>query len=106
MFTGGVKFSGRFYSMTFSIPQFDGTVVASSTWTAAQTRDNTADSASGTFTVGDCPTPTPGISTTPNPTSTSVVPSPSLTDTATLTGGLGPTGTITWHLYGPNDASS
>ncbi len=102
LFSGGVKFDGSFYTMTFALPPHDGTVVASSAWTTAQTRDRTADSASGTFTVGDCPPSSPSISTSPSPTTASVG-SASLTDTATLTGGDTPTGTITWRLYGPND---
>ncbi len=100
-FSGQVNFPGSFYSMTFAIPPFDGTVAASSQWTTAQTRDRTADSASGVFTVGDCPKSSPAISTTATPASATV--NSPLTDVASLTGGDRPSGTITWRLYGPDD---
>jgi hypothetical protein len=45
----------------------------------------------------------PGIITTTNPSSGTV--SVLLKDTATLSGGISPTGTITFKLYGPNDAT-
>jgi hypothetical protein len=45
----------------------------------------------------------PGISTTPNPTSGSV--GVTLNDSATLSSGFNPTGTITFNLYDPDQAT-
>ena len=44
---------------------------------------------------------TPGLTTNASPASAAV--GSAIKDTATLTGGDNPTGTITWSLYGPND---
>ena len=46
---------------------------------------------------------TPGISTTA--TAGPLPAGSQITDTATVTGGLNPTGTVTFNLYGPNDAT-
>ena len=52
-----------------------------------------------------CPNPMPmGTPLTP-PTSTSA-PAPALTDSATLSGGMNPTGTITFTLYSPNSTTN
>ena len=55
----------------------------------------------GTTIVTVNPT-TPGLSTTASPT---LAAPGNIYDTATLTGGVNPTGTITFKLYGPNDAT-
>ena len=44
----------------------------------------------------------PSIATTPSTTAGMCGTSETLKDTATLSGGDGPTGTITFTLYGPN----
>lgn len=61
----------------------------------------TGDTAPITITVAQ-----PTISTTATPTVT-VTPtsSPAITDTATLSGGISPTGTVTFRAYGPNNAT-
>jgi hypothetical protein len=46
---------------------------------------------------------TPNISTTPNPSSGTV--GVTLNDSATVSGGLNPTGTVTFKLYPPSDAT-
>ena len=56
---------------------------------------------SKTFWV-DCPLAQPTLTTAPNPTSAIV--GATLKDSATLSGGQSPTGTITFTLYNPNDA--
>jgi hypothetical protein len=43
----------------------------------------------------------PRLSTSATPASATI--GASITDVATLSGGLNPTGTISWNLYGPND---
>ena len=50
-----------------------------------------------------CPIPTPTTPPTPTPTST---PLTTLTDSATLSGGYNPTGTITFYLFAPGATSS
>jgi hypothetical protein len=103
VYTGQVLpgFAGGDFSLPpFEIPKENGTVVASSSWTAAQTRDNTAGSVTATFQVTTCPAQ-PAISTVATPASATV--GAQITDVAQLTGGNNPTGTLTWTLYGPND---
>ncbi len=52
----------------------------------------------GTTTPTPTPTPTPTQTPTPTPT---VTPGQTLTDSATLSGGFNPTGTITFYLFAP-----
>ena len=49
---------------------------------------------------------TKGIPTLATQATTSVVLGSPISDTATLSGGLSPTGTVSFTLYGPNDANS
>ncbi len=74
-------------------------------WTATYNGDannNTASStcASEAVTVGKA---SPTIATTPNPASAIV--GTSLNDTAHVSGGSSPTGTVTFDLYGPTDST-
>lgn len=74
-------------------------------WVATYNGDannNAVASACGTEAVTVLPT-SPAISTTPSPASgiVGVV----ISDTAVVTGGLSPTGTVTFALYGPGDAT-
>jgi len=82
---------------TFALPPVDGTVVIHTAVTTAQTRDHTSGSLTLTFDVTACPT----ISTTATP-ATATVGQP-VTDVAHLGGGIDPTGTISFSLYGPNN---
>ncbi len=74
-------------------------------WTATYNGDannNTASStcASEAVTVGKA---SPGIATTPNPSSAIV--GAALNDTAQVSGGLSPSGDVTFSLFGPADAT-
>ncbi len=74
-------------------------------WTASYSGDGNNDavaSACGLETVIVTVLPQPTLETTPDPTATTV--GATLNDTATLTGGDSPTGSITFKLYPPSDA--
>ena len=91
-----------FPGSAFTLPpvalrQIDGSVAFHTAVTTAQTRDRTSGSLSQTLTVTACPT----LSTTATP-STAAVGQP-VRDVAHLGGGIDPTGTITFRLFGPND---
>ncbi len=53
--SGTVTFSGSSDSFTEAIPAENGSVAASSAWTASQTRDGNANSYSGTIPIASCP---------------------------------------------------
>jgi hypothetical protein len=57
---------------------------------------------SGGNTIGGCSLATPTLITQASP---GVTLGAAISDTATLSGGVAPTGTITFKLYGPNDAT-
>jgi hypothetical protein len=79
---GQVSFTGSSFSFTTAIPAVDGTVVVSTAWTAATTRDGATGSASDTFVLSGCAAPpivpippvgpvppaTPGAAVTPTTT--------------------------------------
>jgi hypothetical protein len=119
--TGTVSFSGSSFSHTVSIPGGNGSVVASSSWTSSDTRDYHAGSFSKNLTIANCPvivpspppppvnppvTPItlahPTLSTTASP---GVALGEAIHDTATLSGGSSPTGTITFALYAASDTT-
>jgi len=131
---GMASFAGSTSSLTVAIPSDDGVVTASSSWSSAETRDGNFNSGSTTLTIADCqvaitpaapavrPAPTTVAPTVASlhPVETANVPvtlalstagSPSATlggtirDTAVLSGGSSPTGTITFALYSASDAT-
>jgi len=53
---GQVSFAGSSFSLTTAIPAVDGTLVVSTAWTAATTRDGNTGSASDTFVISGCGT--------------------------------------------------
>jgi hypothetical protein len=99
--SGQVSFAGSSYSQAVSFPASNGSVTLTSSWTSAQTRDGDANSATQTYEVTNCKS-TPALTT--NAAGGGMAPS-SIQDTAHLSGGSSPSGTITFTLYGPNDAS-
>jgi len=97
--TGSVSFPGATDTLTVPLPNGAGTIVASSSWTKDQTTDGSADSFSFNLSVPDC-LDTPTIATTAGaPTGGT------LFDSAVLSGGRSPTGTITFKLYSASDTS-
>jgi Ice-binding-like/IPTL-CTERM motif len=56
-------------------------------------------------TVGGCSTLAGAVTTLPTQASPAVPVGGSISDTATLSGGVAPTGTITFSLFGPNNAT-
>ena len=87
------------YTTTVAIPPVNGNVVVYSAWTAQQTSDGDAETATVSNAITNC-VHQPSIKTSASaggPIGTQI------TDTATLSGGYNPTGSITWRLYGPND---
>jgi hypothetical protein len=83
------------------------TVAGTYQWVAAYSGDmnnNTVSTTCGSepVTVGTAPKATPDLSTTPSGTAPVGT---NFTDTALLKGGTSPTGSITFDLYGPNDAN-
>jgi hypothetical protein len=116
--SGNVSFNGSSYSLTVAIPGGNGTVTASSAWTWKQTRDGHSGSWSKNLTISDCsaspvtppapPVPpgprtaTPTLSTT---ASGDVALGEAIHDTALLSGGSSPTGTITFNLYLASDTT-
>ena len=124
---GTASFAGSSTSLTVAIPSGNGVVTASSSWSSAETRDGYSNSMSGKLTIADCPVapvtpvkpapPTPLVSVGP-PASAVRVPvtvalstegsagvmlGGAIRDTAVLSGGSSPTGTITFSLYSAND---
>ena len=132
---GIASFAGSTSSLTVATPGDDGVVTASSSWSSAETRDGNSNSGSTTLIIADCPaaiiTPAaPAVRPAPttvaptvaslHPVETANVPvtlalstagSPRATlggtirDTAVLSGGSSPTGTITFALYSASDAT-
>jgi hypothetical protein len=118
--SGQVSFGGSTYSLTVPISGGNGTLTASSYWASSETRDGHSASWSKTFTLANCPVVTPGP---PPPPVTSTGPAslatPALAttasanaalgeaihDTAVLSGGSSPTGTITFNLYSASDTT-
>ncbi|HWF73185.1 MAG TPA: hypothetical protein VG186_07565 [Solirubrobacteraceae bacterium] len=99
--TGSVTFPLDHDSVTVSVPAAPASIVASSTWTASQTTDGNANSISIPLTVGSC-FASPAIATT---ASAGVAAGGTITDSAALSGGRAPTGTITFHLYAASDTT-
>jgi hypothetical protein len=112
---GTVSFPGSSYSLTVPIPGGNGTVTASSAWTSNDTRDHHSSSFSKNLTIANCPPPppppplvppatpaTPALSTT---SSGNVALGEAIHDTAVLSGGSSPTGTITFNLYLASDTT-
>ena len=56
-YSGSASFPGTSYTLTVPLPGNNGTVVASSVWTDAETRDGADGSASQTLTIADCEPP-------------------------------------------------
>ena len=123
--SGNVSFDGSSFTLTVPIGGGNGTVTASSAWRPDQTRDGHSASWSRQLTISNCPvvvsspppprppvppvppappaTPaTPALSTT---ASADVALGGSIHDTAVLSGGSSPTGTITFNLYAANDTT-
>jgi hypothetical protein len=117
--SGNVSFAGSSYSLTVAIPGGNGSVTASSAWTSDQTRDGHSSSWSNNLTIANCPPPpppppppappvppvtraTPALATT---ASGDVALGSAIHDTAVLSGGSSPTGTITFRLYLASDTA-
>jgi hypothetical protein len=118
--SGQVSFTGSSYTLTVPIGGGNGTVKASSYWLSSETRDGHSSSFSKNLTISNCPVVVP---VTPAPPVTPAAPvtkaSPALAttasagvalgeaihDTAVLSGGSSPTGTITFNLYSANDTT-
>jgi Bacterial Ig domain len=116
---GNVSFDGSSFSLTVPIGGGNGTVTPSSSWRSDQTRDGHSASWSKRLTISDCPVvvqspprpvppvapvslASPALVTT---ASDDVALGGSIHDTAVLSGGSSPTGTITFNLYAGTDAS-
>jgi len=126
---GTTSFAGSTSALTVPIPSSDGVVRASSSWTSAETRDGNSSSGSTSLTIANCPPPAvaPAPVTvvpevigaahpvaTPNSPGTlalstngSAAPTSgdTIRDTAVLSGGSSPTGTITFSLYSASDTT-
>lgn len=92
-------------SGTASTPSFTTTKAGTYNWEATYNGDVNnfpVSSGCGAEAVVISPT-TPGIKTTASPTSAAV--GTSIHDTATVTGGANPTGTVTFALFGPGDST-
>jgi hypothetical protein len=123
---GTTSFPGSTSSLTVAIPRGNGVVTASSAWTPAETRDGNSNSGSTTDTIANCPAaivapPPPlvapavaalhpvGSVNVPAAVALTTTASPPTTlgatiyDTALLSGGSSPTGTITFALYSASD---
>jgi hypothetical protein len=116
--SGRASFTGSSYSLTVTVPTGNGVAAASSWWAPTQTRDGHSASWSKNLQIGNCPPPPPpvahptppsavslghpGIATT---TSASVALGGAIHDTAVLSGGSSPTGSITFNLYSTSDTA-
>jgi hypothetical protein len=120
--SGNVSFDGSSFSLTVPIGGGNGTVTASSSWRSDQTRDGHSASWSKQLTISTCPVivpspPPPAPPVTPpapvtlaspalaTTASADVALGGSIHDTAVLTGGSSPTGTITFNLYAASDTT-
>jgi hypothetical protein len=114
---GHVQFDGSSFSKTVTLPSSNGSVIASSSWTSTETRDGHSSSFSKHLTIANCPPPPPPPPPGPPPPVTRATPALATTaspgvalgeaihDTATLSGGSSPTGTITFALYAASDTT-
>lgn len=96
--TGSVKFPSSTYTTSVAIPSAAGSIVASSAWTASETTDGNTDGYTVDLSVGNCI----AISTSASPGTAA---GGSIADSATLSGGDSPTGTITFNLYSASDTT-
>jgi hypothetical protein len=120
--SGNVSFDGSSFWLTVPIAGGNGTVTASSSWRSDQTRDGHSSSWSKQLTISDCPVvvqspPPPAPPVTPaspvalaspalaTTASDDVALGGSIHDTAVLSGGSSPTGTITFNLYSASDTT-
>jgi hypothetical protein len=114
--SGQVSFGGSTYSLTVPIPGGNGTVTASSVWSSTETRDGHSSSWSKNLTISNCPVvpPPPPPPVPPGPrtapalsttASGDVALGEAIHDTALLSGGSSPTGTITFNLYLASDTT-
>jgi hypothetical protein len=122
--SGRVSFTGSSYSLTVTVPTGNGVAAASSWWTPAQTRDGHSASWSKNLAIGNCPPPPPPIAppppaAPPTPPSAASLAHPAIAttasagvalgaaihDTAVLSGGSSPTGSITFNLYSASDTA-
>src|SRR5262249_30947619 len=95
------------YNASVTLPSDGSAVVGTYTWTAHYTGDgnNAAADDQGDIAEQTVVSPaSPALVTTPSPTSVTLSPAsvtspPVLTDSATLSGGFNPTGTITFLLF-------
>ncbi|MDQ6805055.1 MAG: hypothetical protein M3065_08805 [Actinomycetota bacterium] len=99
--SGSVSFPLDSYSLTVPVPSGAGSLAVSSSWTASQTTDASANSFSTTLTVPNC-LASPAIATK---ASAGAPAGGTITDVATLSGGRSPTGTITFKLYAASDTT-
>jgi hypothetical protein len=130
---GGIaSFAGSTSSLTVAIPSGNGVVTASSSWSSAETRDGNSNSGSTSEPITDCqvpavplaaaapPVPAPVAAGPPPAVLAAAVPAPlslvtngsapapvvgTIRDTAVLSGGSSPTGTITFALYSASDTT-
>jgi hypothetical protein len=117
--SGNVSFDGSSFSLTVVIAGGNGTVTPSSSWRSDQTRDGHSASWSKQLTISTCPVivrsppppappvspvalASPALATT---ASADVALGGSIHDTAVLSGGSSPTGTITFNLYAASDTT-
>jgi hypothetical protein len=118
--SGHVSFDGSSFTLTVVIAGGNGSVTASSSWRSDQTRDGNSSSGSKHLTITNCPvvvqappppvTPVPVAAVAASPAlattaSDDVALGGSIHDTAVLSGGSSPTGTITFNLYAGADTS-
>jgi hypothetical protein len=99
--SGSVTFPLDSYSLTVAVPGGAGSLVVSSFWTAAETTDGNVGSTSQDLNVSDC-FAAPAIATT---ASAGVQAGGTISDSAVLSGGRAPTGTITFNLYAAGDTT-
>jgi hypothetical protein len=122
---GTAAFAGSTFSQTVAVPRSNGVATMSTWWSSAQTRDGNSNSASTTLPIANCPAPVtppapapaaPSVSTSTSAAhanvgvlalsttaSSSTTLGGPIRDTAVLTGGASPTGTITFALYSASD---
>ena len=129
---GTASFAGSTSSLTVAIPSGDGVVTASSSWSSGETRDGNSNSGSTSLTIANCkapvipaapvmpPAPVPVAAGPPAAVVAATVPGPlalvtngsaaatlvgTIRDTAVLSGGSVPTGTIMFALYSASDTA-
>lgn len=115
--TGGAQACNVYWrtaqAATMTDSNFLGTILSGSTVTmtrgtftgrAQATTNATVTDVGGTVAFSACALATPTLTTQVSP-SAAVPVGTTISDTATLAGGNSPTGSITFNLYGPNDAT-